>query len=75
MLFRSRFEGPQVRVETVIQRLEERRAQLAKEMLEQPSGSDAFNYGRTVGIHTGLRLAVDILVELFADMEEHGRRL
>jgi hypothetical protein len=55
-----------------LQRLETEQAQLAKEALERPSGREAFDYGRVVGLHAGLELAKQTIIEMVAEHERKG---
>lgn len=55
-----------------LQRLETAQAELAKEALERPSGREAFDYGRAVGIHTGLEIAKQTLIDMVAEHERKG---
>lgn len=55
-----------------LQRLETAQAELAKEALERPSGRDAFDYGRAVGLHAGLELAKQTLIDMVAEHERKG---
>lgn len=57
-----------------IQRIEQERARVSHEALSKP-GTDLFAYGRAVGFYAGLDRAKQIMEELLADAEEHGRRL
>jgi hypothetical protein len=55
-----------------LQRLETAQAELAKEALERPSGREAFDYGRAVGLHAGLELAKQTIIEMVAEHERKG---
>ena len=55
-----------------LQRLETAQAELAKEALERPSGREAFDYGRVVGLHAGLELAKQTIIEMVAEHERKG---
>lgn len=55
-----------------LQRLETAQAQLAKEALERPAGREAFDYGRAVGIHAGLELAKQTILDMVAEHERKG---
>jgi len=55
-----------------LQRLETAQAELAKEALERPSGREAFDYGRAVGLHAGLELAKQTLIDMVAEHERKG---
>lgn len=55
-----------------LQRLETAQAELAKEALERPAGREAFDYGRAVGLHAGLELAKQTIIEMVAEHERKG---
>jgi hypothetical protein len=55
-----------------LQRLETAQAELAKEALERPSGREAFDYGRVVGLHAGLELAKQTIINMVAEHERKG---
>lgn len=55
-----------------LQRLETEQAQLAKEALERPSGREAFDYGRAVGLYAGLERAKQTIIEMVAEHERKG---
>ena len=56
----------------LLQRLEAEQATLAKEALEQPSGREAFDYGRAVGIHAGIERAKIVLLDMVREHERKG---
>lgn len=58
-----------MKLETLLQRLETEQARLAREALEKPSGREAFDYGRAVGMYAGLEHAKRILIDLVAEKE------
>ena len=58
-----------MRIETLLQRLEQSQADLAREALGQPQSRDLFEYGRVVGMFTGLELAKTILIDMVAEKE------
>lgn len=58
-----------MKLETLLQRLEHEQARLAREALEKPSGRDAFDYGRAVGLYAGLEHAKRTLIDLVAEKE------
>lgn len=55
-----------------LQRLETEQAQLAKETLERPSGREAYDFGRAVGMYAGLELAKQTIIEMVAEHERKG---
>ena len=58
-----------MRIEVLLQRLEQSQADLARDALEQPQGRDTFEYGRVVGIYAGLELAKSVLIDTVAEKE------
>ena len=59
----------------LLQRLKAEQQKLAAEALGQPSGRDAFEYGRVVGMHAGLGHAQQVLLSMLKDDEERGKDL
>jgi hypothetical protein len=58
-----------MRIEVLLQRLEQSQADLARDALEQPQGRDLFEYGKVVGIYAGLELAKTVLLDTVAEKE------
>lgn len=58
-----------MRIETLLQRLEQSQADLARDALKQPQSRDMFEYGRVVGIYAGLELAKTVLLDTVAEKE------
>ena len=58
-----------MRIETLLQRLEQSQADLARDALAQPQGRDTFQYGRVVGMYAGLELAKTVLIDMVAEKE------
>ena len=58
-----------MRIETLLQRLEQSQADLARDALAQPQSRDTFEYGRVVGIYAGLELAKTVLIDMVAEKE------
>ncbi len=58
-----------MRIEVLLQRLEQSQANLARDALEQPQGRDLFEYGKVVGIYAGLELAKTVLIDTVAEKE------
>jgi hypothetical protein len=58
-----------MRIETLLQRLEQSQAELASDALRQPQSRDAFEYGRVVGMFAGLELAKTVLIDTVAEKE------
>lgn len=61
-----------MRIEMFLQRLETEQARLAKEALERPTGKDAFDYGRAVGLYAGLEHAKMTIIDMVAEHERKG---
>ena len=59
----------------LLRRLEAEQQKLASEALGLPSGRDAFEYGRVVGMHAGLEHAKQVLLGMLKDDEERGKDL
>lgn len=64
-----------MKLETLLQRLETEQARLATEALAQPSGRDAFDYGRAVGMYAGLEHAKRTLIDMVAEREKRDFHL
>jgi hypothetical protein len=64
-----------MRIEVLLQRLEQSQADLARDALEQPQGRDLFEYGKVVGIYAGLELAKTVLIDMVAEKERKDRNL
>ena len=64
-----------MRIEVLLQRLEQSQADLARDALEQPQGRDTFEYGRVVGIYAGLELAKSVLIDTVAEKERKDYNL
>ena len=58
-----------MRIETLLQRLEQSQADLAREALAQPQSRDLFEYGRVVGMYSGLELSKTALIDMVAEKE------
>jgi len=58
-----------MRIEILLQRLEQAQADLARDALKQPQARDTFEYGRVVGIYAGLELAKNVLLDTVAEKE------
>ena len=63
-----------MRLETLLQRLEEEQATLARQTLEKPIPGD-FNYGKAVGMYAGLELAQRVLIDLVAEKDRRDFNL
>jgi len=64
-----------MRIEVLLQRLEQSQADLARDALEQPQGRDLFEYGKVVGIYAGLELAKTVLIDMVAEKERKDYNL
>ncbi len=58
-----------MRIEVLLQRLEQSQAELARDALHQPQGRDVFEYGRVVGMFAGLEIAKTVLIDMVAEKE------
>ena len=58
-----------MRIETLLQRLEQAQADLSRDALQQPQARDTFEYGRVVGLYAGLELAKTVLIDTVAEKE------
>ena len=58
-----------MRIETLLQRLEQSQVDLARDALQQPQGRDPFEDGRVVGMYAGLELAKTVLIDMVAEKE------
>ncbi len=58
-----------MRIEVLLQRLEQSQANLARDALTQPQSRDQFEYGKVVGMYSGLEMAKTILLETVAEKE------
>lgn len=64
-----------MRIEVLLQRLEQSQADLARDALQQPQGRDTFEYGRVVGMYAGLELAKTVLIDMVAEKERKDYNL
>ena len=60
-----------MRLETLIQRLEQEQAKLAHEALAKPNGREPFDYGRVVGMYAGIEHAKQSILAL---VDERDRK-
>ena len=58
-----------MRIETLLQRLEQAQGELSRDALQQPQARDTFEYGRVVGMYAGLELAKTVLIDMVAEKE------
>jgi hypothetical protein len=61
-----------VKIEALLQRLEEEQATLAVETLTQPSGREAYDFGRAVGLYAGIERAKIVLLDMVREHEKRG---
>lgn len=62
-----------MKVETVLQRIEDEMAQVSRDAMERPAGRTEFEYGRAIGIYAGLDRAKELIVGLYRDADERDR--
>ena len=58
-----------MRIEVLLQRLEQSQVDLARDALGQPQARDTFEYGRVVGMYAGLELAKTVLIDMVAEKD------
>ena len=58
-----------MRIETLLQRLEQSQTELARDALQQPQGRDLYEYGKVIGMYAGLELAKTLLLDMVAEKE------
>ena len=58
-----------MRIETLLQRLEQSQTDLARDALQQPQSRDLFEDGRVGGMYSGLELAKTALIDMVAEKE------
>lgn len=63
-----------MRLETLLQRLEQEQASLAQQTLQQP-GPGEFNYGKAVGMYAGLERAKRVLLDLVTERDKRDFNL
>ena len=63
-----------MRLETLLQRLEQEQASLAHQSLQQPIPGD-FHYGKAVGMYAGLEVAKRVLIDLVAEKDRRDFNL
>jgi hypothetical protein len=63
-----------MRLENLLQRLEQEQTVLAHQSLQQPIPGD-FNYGKAVGMYAGLELAKRVLIDLVAEKDRRELNL
>lgn len=63
-----------MRLETLLQRLEQEQATLAHQSLQQPIPGD-FHYGKAVGMYAGLEVAKRVLIDLVAEKDRRDFNL
>jgi hypothetical protein len=59
-----------MKIDMLLRRLEEEQASLARQALQQPQERDVFEYGRVVGMHSGLERAKQVIIDLIAEKEK-----
>ncbi len=63
-----------MKLETLLQRLEQEQAMLAHQSLQQPIPGD-FHYGKAVGMYAGLEVAKRVLIDLVAEKDRRDFNL
>ena len=58
-----------MRIELLLQRLEQSQSELARDALQQPQGRDLYEYGKVIGMYAGLELAKTVLLDMVAEKE------
>lgn len=58
-----------MKIETVIQRIEQEQSMLSREALAKPAGRESFDYGRVVGMYAGLEQAKQAILAMFDEKE------
>ena len=58
-----------MRIETLLQRLEQSQSELARDALQQPQGRNLYEYGKVIGMYAGLELAKTVLIDMVAEKE------
>lgn len=58
-----------MKIEMLLQRLENEQARLAKEAMETPTGCDHSYYVRAVGMYAGLEHAKRILLDMVSERD------
>ena len=58
-----------MRLEALIQRLEQEQSKLAHEALAKPAGREPFDYGRVVGMYAGLEQAKQSILAMVDERE------
>ena len=58
-----------MRIETLLQRLEQAQTDLARDALQQPQARDLYEYGKVIGMYAGLEHAKTVLLDTVAEKE------
>lgn len=64
-----------MRLETIIQRMEQKQAEVAHTALATPNGRDSFEYGKMAGMYSGFAMAIDLIKNIETEDEDRGRGL
>lgn len=64
-----------MRPEAFIAALEAEKMKLAREALSAPAARDGFEYGRVVGMHSGLDRAVQIIANMLGEDDERRNNM
>jgi hypothetical protein len=62
-------------IDAFLKRLDDEQALLAKAALSQPQSRDAFEYGRVVGMYSGLERVKAILMDTLKDIDQRNNNL
>ena len=62
-------------IDAFLKRLDDEQGQLAKAALSQPQSRDAFEYGRVVGMYSGLERVKAILMDTLKDIDQRNNNL
>lgn len=58
-----------MKIEILLQRLEEEQLRLAKSAMEQPAGREPFDYGRAIGMYAGIEHAKRTMLDLVTERD------
>lgn len=64
-----------MKVETVIQRIEDEMAQVSRDAMEKPADKTEWAYAKAIGFYAGLDRAKDLILSLYRDAEERDRHM
>lgn len=64
-----------MKVETVIQCIEDEMAQVSRDAMERPADQTGWAYAKAVGFYGGLDKAKELILSLYRDADERDRRM